>query len=151
MSSQDAFNYAIGVLACLSALVSVVLYYQTYLPITQMKALDELLNDTRNLYMRAKEDGVLPHGIAFTGNLEELELESDELREQAYKATTQLEEYSALLQGLSRKIMRTAGSVKRFRAYVIDILHRQLVKSKGVSREDLAVLLLHIDVQWPPA
>ncbi|KAF8978281.1 hypothetical protein BDQ17DRAFT_1383067 [Cyathus striatus] len=122
MFSEDIFNYAVGVLAIASALVSIALCSRSYLPGAQMKALDEVVNEIKDMYIKAQADGVLPREpqrSLIMSKLAQLDNVSNELRIQAYNATSPFEEYLAMLRGLSLKIKHRTGLAKKFRAYLL--------------------------------
>jgi len=61
MSQQpNEFSYSLGGLALMTTVVSLVLYTRTYLPSTQMRILDELLQETRQIYERSDAEDLLP-------------------------------------------------------------------------------------------
>lgn len=62
--AENTFNYFIGGLALLSTLFSMLVYLQCYLPGPQMKALDELLGETKSIYDKASAEGLLPPEMA---------------------------------------------------------------------------------------
>lgn len=59
-TSANLFSYCVGGLALLSTIISIVLFYRSYLPSVQMKLLDELLNETKAIFHKVDADGMLP-------------------------------------------------------------------------------------------
>lgn len=139
-SSTNTFDYFIGGLGLISTLASIFLYYSRYLPGTQIKLLNELLSETKEIYQSACANGLLPIAVIpivemnlaryawFTlmsfyfshqNTLCSLEGVCSQLREQTYRATTPFAEFLALSTGLSRKIMQACGDVKKTRSLVL--------------------------------
>ena len=56
---QNIFSYFVGALALTSTITSVVIYCQLYLPTSQLKHLDELLLETKEIYRKANEERLL--------------------------------------------------------------------------------------------
>ncbi|KAF9010787.1 hypothetical protein BDQ17DRAFT_944029 [Cyathus striatus] len=128
MSSADIFNYAVGALAVASAFISVTLYSRSYLPGAQIKVLEKILKNTKEIYQEAEADCALPpgrRGTATKSSLESLECCVNDLKVQAYNATSPFEEYMAMLRGLSRKIAQQIRRAKEFRAYLITASEQQ--------------------------
>lgn len=59
MNKEDLFAYCLGGLAIISAVTSVALYSQSYLPGAQIRVLNELLCETREIYDKSHSDGLL--------------------------------------------------------------------------------------------
>jgi len=57
--AQDIFSYCVGGLALVSTIISVLSYCRLYLPTTQLKLLDELLVETKDIYRKAGEEMLL--------------------------------------------------------------------------------------------
>ena len=138
-ASQD-LSYFLGGLALMSTVTSLGLYSRSYLPNAQIKILDELLHETRQIYEKSDAEDLIPNDskAEFRGTLTRLvhlvplpsewgssnsvpslEGEREELRERAYRAITVFEQYMALFQGLSREIMRFSDGVRTLRAGVV--------------------------------
>lgn len=58
-SSENIFSFFVGALALISAMLSTISYYRTYLPGAQIKVFDELLKETKDIYDKANADGLL--------------------------------------------------------------------------------------------
>ncbi|KAF9238818.1 hypothetical protein BU15DRAFT_62332 [Melanogaster broomeanus] len=96
---------------------------RSQLPSSKIKVLEELLDDTQCLLNSCVEEGYLPQERVRD------EIEPDlarclrdeifDLRSQAYKATSFLQDYAGLFAGLSLTIGRACSQVRRLRADVI--------------------------------
>lgn len=64
-TSESIFSYFVGGLALVSAIISTILYYRIYLPEAQIKILDDLLRETKDIYKKADADGLLEEAEAF--------------------------------------------------------------------------------------
>ena len=53
------FSYCVGALALISTITSVLFYCQLYLPASQLKHLDELLLETKEIYRKAIDERLL--------------------------------------------------------------------------------------------
>jgi hypothetical protein len=60
MDAQNIFSYCVGGLALITTISSVLFYCGLYLPANQLKLLDELLIETKNIYHKANDEGLLP-------------------------------------------------------------------------------------------
>ena len=60
---SNEFSYFLGGLALMTTIVSLVLYTRTYLPSTQLKILDELLQETRQIYEKSDAEDLLPTNL----------------------------------------------------------------------------------------
>lgn len=69
MNKEDLFAYCLGGLAIISTVTSVALYSQSYLPGAQIRVLNELLCETRQIYDKSRSDGLLSD--EFRGEFEE--------------------------------------------------------------------------------
>ncbi|KAF9461621.1 hypothetical protein BDZ94DRAFT_1263289 [Collybia nuda] len=134
MGPQDVFNYIVGALALISAASSAVLYYGPYLPSTQLKILDELLEETRMIYKESCDDDFLPEDLR-TGIEEELiELEESRkvLMERTYRAVTAFDQWVAYFQGVSKSLMRASDGVKRVRSRIVTTTEQTRQRSREV-------------------
>jgi hypothetical protein len=61
---ENIFSYCVGGLALFSTISSVLFYCRLYLPTTQLKLLDELLMETKDIYRKASEDRLLPTKVS---------------------------------------------------------------------------------------
>ncbi|KAF9461975.1 hypothetical protein BDZ94DRAFT_757675 [Collybia nuda] len=127
-STSNAFSYAVGGLALFSTLASVLLYSRTYLPGAQMKVLDDLLVETRQIYEKASTEGLLPPDVSSVAYFKLLRFESegDTLREITYRALSSFDKLWDLFRGHTTKIMRLANNVGALRAMLMS-------KRKGSS------------------
>ena len=141
------FSYFLGGLAVMSTIFSLAYGLQSYMPSNQMKILDELLLDTRQIYDKSLAGGFLPEDLkddlgerlkgygswklAFFNDqlwilitrtnfpLCSLEETQECLREQVYLALTIFDQYAGLACGLSFGIMKASKDAKRLRARVV--------------------------------
>lgn len=60
---SDIFNYYVGGMALFSTVISAALFSRMYLPGAQLRVLDELLRETRNIYEKSSADGLLSSGF----------------------------------------------------------------------------------------
>jgi hypothetical protein len=58
IAPESIFSYCVGALALFSTITSVLLFCKLYLPASQLKHLDELLLETREIHRKAS-DGML--------------------------------------------------------------------------------------------
>ena len=61
-SSSD-FGYFVGGLGLMSTAISLAFFSRSYLPSNQMKILDELLRETRQIYEKSVEADLLPSNL----------------------------------------------------------------------------------------
>ena len=59
MSAQNVFSYCVGGLALISTVSSAIFYCGLYLPSTQLRLLDELLIETKNIYHKTTDEKLL--------------------------------------------------------------------------------------------
>lgn len=57
--SSNIFSYCVGAFALISTITSVSFYCQLYLPTSQLKQLDELLLETKRIYLKANDERLL--------------------------------------------------------------------------------------------
>ncbi|KAF5387972.1 hypothetical protein D9615_000855 [Tricholomella constricta] len=90
MPSESAFNYIAGGLTFLTIAFSLRALIQRYLPQTQMELYDALLLDTKNIYSRACEEGLLPADMSQKTKvqLNNFENQADDLRIVRYHEST---------------------------------------------------------------
>ena len=60
--SRD-FSYFLGGLALMSTLISLLLCSRSYLPSIQMKILDELLQETKQIYETSEAEDLIPSNL----------------------------------------------------------------------------------------
>jgi hypothetical protein len=59
--ADNIFSYCVGTLALITTITSVLLYCrQYYLPTSQLRLLDDILSETKNIYHRTYGEGLLP-------------------------------------------------------------------------------------------
>jgi hypothetical protein len=64
MGVQDnIFSYCVGGLALLSTIFSMLFFCRLYLPATQLKLLDELLAETKDMHKKTHEEGLLTYTV----------------------------------------------------------------------------------------
>lgn len=149
MGTETIFNYYIGGLTLISAMVSIALYSRTYLAGTQIKVLDELLQETRIIYEKSCTDGLLPPDYSrdvgaklsqcvalsnfceIQDKVEVREFRLEEVREElkviTYRAKNIVDECLASVKGLTKHIMRTSDLVKRLRSHLVVRLTAQVL------------------------
>ena len=57
---ESVFSYCVGALALVSTVTSALLFCKLYLPTSQLKHLDELLLETKEIYRKASDEMLLP-------------------------------------------------------------------------------------------
>jgi hypothetical protein len=57
--AQILFSYCVGALALFNTILSVLSYCRRYLPTTQLKLLDEILTETKNIFAKANDETLL--------------------------------------------------------------------------------------------
>lgn len=62
--ASNTFSYAIGGIAIISTISSLLLYSRVFLPNTQLRILDDLLTETRTIYHKAEAEGLLPCDVS---------------------------------------------------------------------------------------
>jgi hypothetical protein len=55
------FSFFLGGLTLMSAVISIILYSRSYLPTNQLKLLDELLRETREIYDKSIAQDLIPN------------------------------------------------------------------------------------------
>jgi hypothetical protein len=63
-TAETAFSYCVGGLALISTISSMLFYCRLYLPTTQLRLLDEILVETKDIYRKASEGGLLPSKVS---------------------------------------------------------------------------------------
>jgi hypothetical protein len=63
-SAQNIFSYCVGGLALVSTILSVLSYCRRYLPTTQLRRLDDLLVETKDIYRKANDEDLLPADVS---------------------------------------------------------------------------------------
>jgi hypothetical protein len=61
---ESIFSYCVGALALISTVSSVLFFCKLYLPASQLKYLDELLLETREIYRKASDEMLLTPAAA---------------------------------------------------------------------------------------
>jgi hypothetical protein len=136
-TAQDIFSYSVGGLAVISTITSAVFYCRLFLPSTRLKALDELLIETKGIYHKAYEESLLPYTVARyaqarlrrsvvihssqknTNHGNRYENESDILREVTYRTRSFVDILRSMLRGHTTRIMRLADEVGNLRALLM--------------------------------
>ncbi|KAF9463065.1 hypothetical protein BDZ94DRAFT_1259982 [Collybia nuda] len=143
--ASNIFSFFLGGLALISAITSTILYYRAFLPTAQMKILDDLLRETKDIYVKAEAEGLLPGTLFRRQVCQQLtcfERSSDNLREDAYQATTPVDEYIGLMKGLSSKIIRISHDVKKLRSLLITTSQLERL------RREQQFAILESDADW---
>jgi hypothetical protein len=139
--AENIFSYYVGALALVSTVSSAFLYCRLYLPTSQLRILDDLLEETKNIHRKTDSEGLLsPEASKYAQTHLDLSVrvslytpshtinccsifrydeETDRLREVAYKALTIKDTLRTLFRGQPRKIMRLAREVKKLRAFLM--------------------------------
>jgi hypothetical protein len=60
MDTANLFSYCVGGLALVSSIVSVVIFYRSYLPGVQIRLLDDVLQETKQIFQATEADGLFP-------------------------------------------------------------------------------------------
>lgn len=118
-TSANHFSFIAGVLGFVMAVTSASAWCRAYFPSVQMKILDDLLRETRQIYEQADTENLFPSEKfrkRSKSMLASMEQRSLPLRESTYNATTVIHEFLALFNGLSLRIMQLSYRVKKLRA-----------------------------------
>jgi len=141
--AENPFSYYVGALALFSTVSSGLLYCRLYLPTSQLRILDELLEETRNIHRKTGSEGLLSHEASNYAqtHLNLYDEETDRLREVAYNALTIKDTLRTLFRGQPRKIMRLAREVKKLRAFLMTT--SQMEKARLAERRRQSQAHLH--------
>jgi hypothetical protein len=60
---ENIFSYCVGGLALLSTIFSMLFFCRLYLPATQLKLLDELLAEMKDMHKKTHQEGLLNHTV----------------------------------------------------------------------------------------
>lgn len=118
-TSASHFSFIAGVLGFVIAVTSASAWCRACFPSVQMKILDDLLRETRQIYEQADTENLFPSEKfrkRSKSMLASMEQRSLPLRESTYNATTVIHEFLALFNGLSLRIMQLSYRVKKLRA-----------------------------------
>jgi hypothetical protein len=63
-AAETVFSYCVGGLALISTISSMLFYCRLYLPTTQLRLLDEILLETKDIYRKANEERLLPSKVS---------------------------------------------------------------------------------------
>ncbi|GLB34244.1 hypothetical protein LshimejAT787_0111280 [Lyophyllum shimeji] len=137
MAAESTFNYFVGGLALLSTLFSMLVYLNVYLPGPRMKAIDEILAETKNIYEKAATEGLLPPGMATEAQvqLQEFEHQADDLRAVTYQTLSPMDILHSLFGGHSSKIAGLSSDLMGLR--------RDLLTASQKERARRREALLH--------
>lgn len=122
MDIESRFNYLVGGLALLSAIVSALWFSRNFRPSVLVKQLDELLHDTISLYDSYVADGLLDDQQLREGirrELLKLQRSANAAKEETYKIKTTAGEYSAVFRGEWKNIRVVSARIIDFRAELI--------------------------------
>ncbi|KIK74270.1 hypothetical protein PAXRUDRAFT_836017 [Paxillus rubicundulus Ve08.2h10] len=140
---SNTFSFYSNVFGFVAGGISLILvvfgFCRTQLPSHKIKVLEELLDETQDLFSSYVEQGYLPQE-SIRANIERrlarLRDETFDLRSQVYRATTFAQDYTGFFAGLSLTIGRACSDVKRVRA---DIITKSEIER--LERHDNALLL----------
>ncbi|KAF9226878.1 hypothetical protein BS17DRAFT_776269 [Gyrodon lividus] len=115
---SDAFDFVAGGISLIGLVFGLCL---SQLPSNKVKVLEGLFNETETLFTSCVEEGYLPQErfrVDIAEHLTRLREQTFDLRTQAYRATTFVQDSTAFFAGLSGTIGRVCLQVKRVRAEV---------------------------------
>lgn len=154
MGAESIFNYFVGGFALLSTIFSMLVYLHVYLPGPRMKAFDELLVETRNIYEKASADDLLPAEMSreAQAQLREYEIQGDDLRLITYRTLSPIEILVLLFRGHTTKIKDLSNDVVQLRGKLLTTSQRERARRMGqhyAGREPLRIDLISASQRDP--
>ncbi|KAF5380185.1 hypothetical protein D9615_006182 [Tricholomella constricta] len=124
---SNNFGFFTGALAILGSVASLFLFYRNFFPNAQMEGLEKAYQSTQEYYEAVRGEGILPDAYAeqIEADIKELEYTIISLRDTTYKCSTVVEEFVALMGGLSRVIGKATVKVRNLKAKIATVSEEQ--------------------------